>query len=115
MRTCFALDLANDPELIAQYEHYHTPEGMWPEIPPGIRDGGILDMQIYRIGNHLFMIIETEEGVSFDDAFQRIGQMTRQPEWARFVGQFQQRLPEAQAGEHWAKMKPVFSLNDHVK
>lgn len=114
MRTCLALDLKNDPVIIEQYEHLHRPGQMWPEIPQGIREGGIVDMQIYRIGNHLFMIIETPDNLTVSEAFQRIGKLLRQAEWATFIGQFQQRLPEAQPGEHWAEMKAVFSLQEHI-
>lgn len=114
MRTCLALDLKNDPDLIAQYEQHHERQHAWPEIMAGIREGGVLDMQIYRIGNHLFMIVETPDGLPVAEAFQRIGELPRQAEWARFIGQFQQRLPEALPGEHWAEMKPVFLLKDHI-
>jgi L-rhamnose mutarotase len=112
MRTCLALDLVDDPALIAAYEHYHRPDQIWPDIPAGIRAAGILDMQIYRLGNHLFMIAETADGVDLDAAFRDVGTYPRQPEWAALMAGFQQRLPEAQPGEHWAKMKPVFRLSD---
>ena len=114
MRTCLALDLKNDPDLIAQYERYHEPQHAWPEIMAGIREGGVLDMQIYRIENHLIMIVETPDGLTVAEAFDRIGERPRQAEWATFIGQFQQRLPYARPGEHWAEMKPVFLLTDHI-
>ncbi len=110
-RTCLALDLKEDDELIAQYEHFHQPEHIWPEIPEGIRAGGVVDMQIYRIGNHLFMIVETEEGIDVPTAFEAIGKMPRQPEWAAFMAGFQQRLSEAKPHEHWAEMNYIFSLS----
>jgi L-rhamnose mutarotase len=114
-RTCLALDLKDDAELIAQYEHFHTPEHIWEGIPEGIRAGGCVDMQIYRIGNHLFMIVETVEGITLEEAFEATGKHPRQPEWAAFMATFQQKLKEAQPTEHWAKMKPIFALNDCLK
>ncbi len=111
-RTCLALDLKDNPDLIAQYEHFHTPDGIWKEIPVGIKAGGIEDMQIYRIGNHLFMIAETIEGVTLEEAFEATGKHPRQPEWAAFMAGFQQKLKEAKPEEHWAKMQKIFSLND---
>lgn len=111
-RTCMALDLKNDPKLIAEYEKIHRPENIWPEIPKGIKVGGILDMQIYRIGNHLFMILDHEDGADLKEAFKLMSSMPRQPEWATFMAEFQQKLPEAKSDEHWAKMTPVFLLND---
>jgi L-rhamnose mutarotase len=114
MRTCLALDLKDDPNLIAQYESLHKPGGIWPEIPEGIA-AFIDDMQIYRIGAHLFMIVETPDGVSVEHAFQQVGTQPKQDEWAVFIGQFQKRLSDARSDEHWAQMEPVFLLHDHIQ
>lgn len=111
-RTCFALDLKDDEKLIEAYENIHKPENIWPEIPAGIREGGILEMQIYRIGTHLFMIAETEEDVNIYDAFKAIDKMPKQDVWAEFVAQFQQKIKEAGPNEHWAEMKQIFALTD---
>lgn len=109
-RTCYALDLKDNPDLIAEYEHHHKPENIWPEIPEGIRAGGIADMQIYRIDTRLFMIIETRQGVDPEDAFAMIEKTPRQSEWGAFMQIFQQRLGMAEPNQYWVKMKPVFSL-----
>jgi L-rhamnose mutarotase len=114
-RTCLALDLKDDADLIAQYEHFHTPEHIWEGIPEGIKAGGVEDMQIYRIGNHLFMIVETLEGITVEEAFEATGKLSGQPEWAAFMSGFQQKLKEAKPEEHWAKMQKIFSLNDCLK
>jgi len=34
---CFALDLKDDPELIAEYKRYHEPDSIWPEVVESIR------------------------------------------------------------------------------
>ena len=51
MRYCLALDLKDDPRLIATYEQYH--QQVWPEILKSIRDSGITAMELYRTGNRL--------------------------------------------------------------
>lgn len=111
-RSCLALDLHDEPTLITTYEHYHQPGHIWPEIPAGIREAGILDMQIYRIGSRLFMIVDCEEGTTLQLAFGKMATFPRQPEWAALMAQFQKKLPEAQPGEHWAQMSPLFLLTD---
>jgi L-rhamnose mutarotase len=63
-RYCLALDLKNDPELIADYKRYH--EQIWPEITESIKISGIEDMEIYLLGTRMFMIMEVKEGFSFD-------------------------------------------------
>lgn len=110
-----ALDLKDDENLISEYEQYHRQEGIWPEIPIGIKEAGILDMQIYRIGTRLFMIVEYDENTSLKVAFEKMGTMSRQQEWASLMAEFQKELPESKPGEHWATMIPVFLLNDHIK
>jgi len=63
-RYCFALDLKDDPELIAQYEHWHKHENGWPEIRKSILDADVLSMDIYRTGNRLFMIMDVSDNFS---------------------------------------------------
>lgn len=114
-RTCMALDLKDDQKLIAEYEHYHQPAHIWPEIPQGIREAGIFDMQIYRIGTRLFMIVDYDDQMDLTTVFEKMGTMPRQSEWGALMAGFQSRLPEAGDDEHWAAMKPVFLLNDCLK
>ncbi len=113
-RTCMALDLQNNETLIAAYEQYHQWGGIWPEIPKGIRASGIADMQIYRIGTRLFMIVDYDGNMNLKEIFRKMASMPRQAEWAILMQGFQKELPEAKEGEHWATMKPVFLLNDHI-
>jgi L-rhamnose mutarotase len=63
-RYCLALDLKDDPALIAEYERHHRE--VWPEILESIRESGIQDMEIYRVGNRLFMVMEVSDGFSFE-------------------------------------------------
>ena len=113
-RTCMALDLKDNEQLIAAYEQYHQQGHIWPEIPAGIRNAGIADMQIYRIGVRLFMIVDCDENTCLKMAFEKMSTMPRQKEWAVLMDHFQQALPQAGNGEHWAVMKPVFLLKEHI-
>ena len=68
MRYCLALDLKDDPDLIAEYERHH--EQIWPDIEQSIYQSGITDMEIYRLGNRLFTgILAGLFGRSFTDIF----------------------------------------------
>jgi len=57
-------DLVNDSKLMAEYKNYHAPGNAWPEITDGIKEAGVLDMQIYNFGNRMFMIMEVGEEFS---------------------------------------------------
>ena len=37
-RYCLALDLIDDPSVIAEYEYWHKAENGWPEIRKSILD-----------------------------------------------------------------------------
>ena len=61
---CLALDLKDDEQLIAEYKAYH--QNVWPEIIKSIKDSGITVLDIYCIGNRMFMIIEAGVDFSFE-------------------------------------------------
>jgi len=105
-----ALDLEDDPTLIAEYERYH--EEIWPEITRSIRESGILDMEIYRIGNRLFMVMEVSDDFSFDAKARADSADPRVQEWEALMWRFQQSLPWAMPGEKWVGMKRIFSLRE---
>ena len=108
-RFCLALDLKNDPSLIEAYEAYH--EKIWPEIEVSIKSAGILNMEIYRVENRLFMIMETTADFSFE---KKLLMDTSNPfvqQWEELMWKFQQPLPWAKEGEKWMLMQQIFELN----
>ncbi len=108
-RWCLALDLKDDPALIDEYCRLH--EDIWPEIATSIRDAGIVGMQIWRTGNRLFMVMETD--ARFDPKAKALADATnpRVQEWESLMWRFQQPLPWAAAGEKWVLMERIFDLD----
>ena len=109
-RYCLALDLVDDPALIAEYEHLHKPENGRPEIKKSILEAGITNMEIYRTGNRLFMIMETDDSFSFERKGEMDASNPKVQEWEQFVWKFQQPLPWAKEGEKWILMDQIFQL-----
>jgi L-rhamnose mutarotase len=107
-RYCFALDLIDDAEKIAEYEKIH--ESIWPEIRQTIIDAAITDMQIYRIGNRMFMIMDTEDHFSFEAKAKADTENPIVQKWENFMWTFQQALPMAKPGEKWVLMNKIFGL-----
>ncbi len=105
-----ALDLKDDPEIIAEYEYWHKTGNGRPEIKKSILDSGITDMQIYRTGNRLFMIMETVDDYSPEKKAQMDADNMKVQEWEQFVLKFQQPLPWAKEGEKWVLMDKIFQL-----
>ena len=111
-RKCLALDLKDDPQAIAEYERWHKAENAWPEIVASIADAGITEMEIYRIGNRLFMVIDVEE--SFDPAAKAAADAAnpKVQEWEQLMQNFQQALPWSKGKVEWVEMDLIYKLTD---
>ena len=107
-RYCLALDLKNDPKLIEAYEYWHN--NVWAEIKTSILDAGITDLEIYRVENRLFMIMETSESFNFEQKAKMDEANEKVQEWEQLMWKYQQPLPWAKAGEKWVLMEKIFSL-----
>lgn len=108
-RYCQTLELYNDPELIAGYVEEHS--RVWPEIKEGIREVGILDMQIYIYENRLFMIVDTVDDFDWVKDNERLATLPRQAEWEAYVSRFQRSLPGQASHEKWKIMRQIFKLD----
>ena len=84
-RYCQTLDLKDNPELIAEYRRRHSEGEAWQEIIDGIREVGILEMEIYLLGNRLFMIVETPLDFDWEEAMARLATLPRQQEWEDYM------------------------------
>ena len=107
-RYCLALDLKDDATLIAEYEAYHR--NGWPEILKSIKDSGIEQMQIYRTGNRLFMIMETNDQYSHEEKAKADAANPKVQEWETLMWKFQKALPWAKPGQKWIMMDKIFGL-----
>jgi L-rhamnose mutarotase len=107
-RYCLALDLKDDPRLIADYQRYH--QKIWPEIAQSIRESGIEGMEIYRIGTRMFMIMDVNETFSFEAKQRADDANPKVREWEELMWRFQEPLPQAKPGEKWLLMDKVFDL-----
>lgn len=105
---CFALDLKDDEELIEEYKAYH--KKVWPEIIKSIKDAGIEDMEIYLVGNRMFMIMVVNESFSFERKQQMDENNPKVQEWETLMWKYQQALPIAKEGEKWILMERIFKL-----
>ena len=111
-RICLALDLVDDADLIAEYEKRHRPENAWPEITASIAGAGIEEMEIYRIENRLFMIMEVNEDFSPEAKTKSDAENPKVQAWEELMWKFQQPLASAQPGEKWLLMKCIYRLSD---
>jgi L-rhamnose mutarotase len=108
MRYCLTLDLVNDPELIREYENWHT--NVWPEVIANIKTAGIEEMEIYRYQNRLMMIMQVSPEYTHDrkQALDLANEQVQ--EWEALMWKYQQALPGAKPGEKWVMMDKIFEL-----
>ena len=109
-RYCQTLDLRDNPELIAEYRRRHSKEHIWKEVMEGIRQVGILEMEIYLLGNRLFMIVETPIDLDWDAAMARLATLPRQQEWEDYMSIFQDCHAGDTAEDKWQMMDRIFHL-----
>jgi len=111
MRHCLALDLKDDPTLIAEYEAYHRE--VWPEVLQHLRAQGIRDLEIFRLGTRMAMVMDTDDAV-FDAERMAAAQRDnpRLAEWEALMWRFQASTPWTPAGQKWTPMRSIFRLSD---
>ena len=105
-RYYLALDLKDDPRLIAEYEAHHS--RVSAEILKSIKDSGIERMELFRAGNRMFMIMEVSDEFSFQEKQQMDEANPAVQEWENLMWRYQQALPFAKPGEKWVLMKKIF-------
>jgi L-rhamnose mutarotase len=104
-RLCFALDLVDDPAKIAEYEQFHQPGRVWPQIVDDIHAQGIEDMEIWRTGDRMVMI------ATVADDYPRARDIPPEyDEWETLMWTFQKALPHAAPGQKWMPMTRIFDL-----
>lgn len=106
------LDLKSDPQLVKFYIDAHQPDKIWPEIVAGIRQVGITNMEIYRSGTRLTMIIEAPDDFDFQSAMDKLSKLHRQSEWESYVGKAQVCDENSTSAGKWQMMERIFNLMD---
>ena len=108
-RFVFALDLKDDPSLIAEYEAHHR--AVWPGIEKSILDSGVLRAEIFRTGNRLVLILQTDDQFSLEQKALMDAANAEVQEWEKLMWSYQQALPGATPGEKWMKMEKIYDLS----
>jgi L-rhamnose mutarotase len=67
-------------------------------------------MEIYRLGNRLFMIMDADDSFSFEQKAAMDASNPKVQEWEELMWKFQKPLPWAKPGEKWMLMDKIFQL-----
>jgi len=110
-RFCKILTLKDDAELIQQYKEVHGIKKAWPEITKGMKEVGILDMEIYIHGNILFMIMDTVADFDHEKTMMELALKPGQKEWETYVSRFQNTSADVTAGGKWTLMERIYEMD----
>ncbi len=67
-------------------------------------------MNIYLLGNRLFMIMDTDDSFSFEAKAAADASNPKVQEWEQLMWKYQAPLPQARPGEKWMLMEHIFGL-----
>jgi L-rhamnose mutarotase len=105
-RFCKYIRLKDDPMLIEEYKKLH--KAGWPEITEGMKQVGIIDMEIYIAGTNLFMIMDAKADFDHEKAMAQLAKLPKQAEWETLVSKYQAAKPNASAGEKWQILERIY-------
>jgi L-rhamnose mutarotase len=110
-RRCFALDLKDDPAVIESYKHWHRPGGPPAEVTRSLREAGISALDIYLIGNRLFMIMDSDAAAPSSAKSTDDSDKPHVHAWEALMSGLQQDLPfpKTSAGK-WQPLEHIYSL-----
>jgi L-rhamnose mutarotase len=101
-------DLRDDPAAIDAYRAHHRQ--VWPEVIESLRRAGIREMEIYLLGRHLVMIVDTDRQDVRRCFDAHAASSPAVVEWEALMRRLQQPPAGAAPGEWWAIMEPLFRL-----
>ena len=112
-RRCFALDLKDDAAAIESYKRWHRPGGPPAEVTRSLRAAGIAALDIYLIGNRLFMIMDSDPAIPSGSKSTDDNDNPHVQAWEALMSELQQDLPfpkkEPSAGK-WQLLEHIYSL-----
>lgn len=108
-KIAYTIDLVDDAALAEEYCRLHA--DVWPEVRKGLRSVGVHELDIFRHGRRLFMLMAVRDDFEPDTDFPAyLDTHPRCREWETLMDRFQAPLPEAREGEKWCSMESICEL-----
>jgi L-rhamnose mutarotase len=109
-RYVYALDLVEAPSKIAEYDAWHRADRISPALVASLKRSGLADLELFRTGNRLVLIIDAPEDFSPDSKATSDASDPEVQAWEALMWRYQRALPWAKPGEKWVLMDSIFSL-----
>lgn len=107
-RYCLALNLRSDPILHKEYIEHHANVPI--EVQMSILESGITNMQIYKLGDQLFMIMDTSDDFSFEKKAEMDASNEHVQKWEDLMSKFQNVSVGSDPYAKWQLMENIFDL-----
>lgn len=92
------------------YRQRHQKGFYWDEVGAGIREIGVLEMEIFIYNQHLVMVVETALDFDWEKSFEKLSEMPIQIKWEEYMAMFQDADSKASSSEKWQRMERIFQL-----
>lgn len=116
MKTCcFALDLRDNANLIAEYKRHRQMEHIWPRVIDSIRNSGVIGKEIYLAGNRMVMTLNTGDDFSLEARQASDKSNPVMQKWEELMWKYQKPLSVAGPGEKWAIMEISSKSDSHKR
>ena len=112
-RRCFAVDLHDAPDRIARYRAGHAAGAPPAAVTAAIRGDGVRELEIWLVGDRMFMILEEDIAHAPDPETKRARDAAN-PDvaaWDALMREFQRPLPFA-PDRTWVEMERIYALGD---
>ena len=110
-RRCFAVDLHDDLDQIARYRAWHQAGGPPAAVTAAIRADDVRALEIWLVGDRMFMILEQGEAYDADTKAARDAADLDVQAWDALMRTFQKPLPFAPA-QTWVEMERIYALSE---
>ena len=111
-RLTYALDLRDDPQVIAEYEAWHRADKIWPSVVESLRACGLTNLEIFRTCNRLFLIIDAPDEFSPQAKATADAANADVQAWEQLMWSYQRALPWSAPGQKWVPLRRIFCLTE---
>jgi L-rhamnose mutarotase len=110
VQMALCLDLVDNDAAIEAYERAH--KAVWPEVIAHLRTHGVLQMEIYRLGTRLFMVMQVDPSV-YSAQSMALAERSNPivAKWEAEMGKYQIPTPWTTSGQKWMPMMKIFALS----
>ncbi len=102
-------NLVDDEQKQQEYMEYHrTQFEKWPEIAQGFSRADFQELNCYRYGRQLMLVISIPSGAKFEDLDPKtLENNPRGVEWNTIMGRYQEGIEGTKPGETWVFLNEV--------